>query len=119
MNLNELLPLAVIASSLLPALLIFALPEESVRLRTALNLFAAITKLALVGALLLGVHGGEEYAFRHTVLPGMDLVFKIDALALLFVTCRPCSGCSPRCMPSVISNMRRIAAASSASSACA
>jgi len=86
MNINELLPLAVIASSLLPALLIFTLPEESVRLRTALNLFAAVTKLALVGALLLGVHGGEEYAFRHTVLPGMDLVFKIDALALLFVS---------------------------------
>lgn len=86
MNLNELLPLAVIASSLLPALIIFTLPEESVRLRTALNLFAAVTKLALVAALLFGVHGGEEYAFRHTVLPGIDLVFKIDALALLFVS---------------------------------
>jgi multicomponent Na+:H+ antiporter subunit D len=86
MNINELLPLAVIASSLLPALIIFTLPEESVRLRTALNLFAAVTKLALVAVLLFGVHGGEEYAFRHTVLPGMDLVFKIDALALLFVS---------------------------------
>lgn len=86
MNINELLPLAVIASSLVPALLIFTLPEKSARLRTALNLFAAVTKLALVGALLIGVHGGEEYAFRHTVLPGMDLVFKIDALALLFVS---------------------------------
>lgn len=86
MNFSELLPLAVIASSLVPALIIFTLPEESVRLRTALNLFAAVTKLALVGALLLGVHGGEDYAFRHTVLPGIDLVFKIDALALLFVS---------------------------------
>ncbi|PKO35473.1 MAG: proton-conducting membrane transporter [Betaproteobacteria bacterium HGW-Betaproteobacteria-7] len=86
MNLNELLPLAVIASSLVPALLIFTLPEESVRLRTALNLFAAITKIILVGALLIGVRGGEDYAFRHTVLPGMDLVFKVDALALLFVS---------------------------------
>jgi multicomponent Na+:H+ antiporter subunit D len=86
MTQNELLPLAVISSSLLPGLIIFALPEDAVRLRTALNLFAAITKLALVGALLLGVHGGADYAVRHTVLPGIDLVFKIDALALLFVS---------------------------------
>lgn len=83
---NELLPLAVIASSLLPGLLIFALPENAFRLRTALNLFAAITKLALVGALLIGVHGGTDYAVRHTVLPGVELVFKVDALALLFVS---------------------------------
>ena len=86
MTINEWLPLAVIASSLLPGLVIFALPERRIRLRTALNLFAALTKLLLVGLLLAGVSAGEEYAFRYTVLPGVDLAFKADALALLFVS---------------------------------
>ena len=41
MTLNEALPLAVLASSLLPGLIIFALPAARVRLRTGLNLFGA------------------------------------------------------------------------------
>lgn len=86
MTLNEGLPLAVLASSLLPGLVIFALPEEWVGVRTLLNLFGALAKLFLVGALLAGVNAGELYGFRYTVLPGIDLVFKADALALLFVT---------------------------------
>ena len=86
MTLNEALPLAVLASSLLPGLIIFALPESRIRLRTALNLFGALTKIVLVGVLLVGVYAGETYGFRHTVLPGIELVFKADALALLFVS---------------------------------
>lgn len=85
MTLNEALPLAVLASSLLPGLIIFALPEARTRTRTALNLFGAIAKLALVAGLLAGVSAGQEYGFRHEVLPGLELVFKADALALLFM----------------------------------
>jgi len=85
MTANEALPLGVLASSLIPGLIIFALPESRIRLRTALNLFGAFAKLVLVGVLLAGVGAGEDYGFRHTVLPGLDLVFKADALALLFV----------------------------------
>lgn len=86
MSTSEALPLAVLASSLLPGLLIFALPERHVLLRTLLNLFAAVTKLALVGILIAGVHAGETYEARLAVLPGLDLVFKADALGLLFIT---------------------------------
>lgn len=86
MNLNEALPLGVLASSLVPGLIIFALPEKWVGLRTTLNLLGAFTKLALVGLLLAGVNAGESYGFRYTVLPGLELVFKADALALLFMT---------------------------------
>jgi multicomponent Na+:H+ antiporter subunit D len=105
MTLNEALPLAVLASSLLPGLIIFALPEARVRLRTLLNLFGATAKLILVGVLLASINAGEEYGSRHGVLPGVDLVFKADALALLFVTlsalrwpatCSP-SSCSMSC----------------------
>ena len=83
---DEALPLAVLASSLLPGLIIFALPERWSRLRTALNLFGATTKLILVSVLLLGVNAGHSFSFAYSVLPGIDLVLKADALALLFVT---------------------------------
>ena len=85
MTINEALPLAVLASSLLPALIIFALPEQRIGLRTALNLFGAVAKLVFVGLLLAGVQAGETYGFRYAVLPGIDLTFKVDALAMLFI----------------------------------
>jgi multicomponent Na+:H+ antiporter subunit D len=86
MTVNEALPLAVLASSLVPGLIIFSLPERRVWLRSALNLGGALSKLVFVVLLLAGVAAGEAYGFRHTVLPGIDLVFKADPLALLFVT---------------------------------
>lgn len=86
MTSNQWLPLAVIASSLLPGLIIFALPEKRVALRTALNLAGALAKAGLVGLLIAGVAAGEEYGLRHAIAPGIEIVFKADALALLFVT---------------------------------
>ncbi|MDD5404666.1 MAG: proton-conducting transporter membrane subunit [Sulfuricella sp.] len=78
--------MAVLATSLLPGLAIFALPEGWIVLRTTLNLFGAIAKLVLVAVLLAGVAAGEEYGVRFAVLPGLDLAFKADALGLLFVS---------------------------------
>ncbi len=86
MTTNEWLPLALLASSLLPGLFIFAIPEHRIARRTTLNLFGAIAKLILVGVLLNGVAAGEEYGFRFSVLPGLELAFKADALGLLFVS---------------------------------
>ena len=86
MTLNEGLLLAVLASSLLPGLVIFALPESWIGLRSTLNLFGAIAKIGLVFVLLAGVYAGESYAVRFMVLPGLDLAFKADALGLLFIT---------------------------------
>ena len=62
---HELLPLAVLASSLLPGLIIFALPETWIGVRTFLNVFGAIAKLGLVALLLAGVAAGEEYGERR------------------------------------------------------
>lgn len=86
MTTNEWLPLAVLASSLLPGLVIFALPEGWIARRTTLNLFGAIAKLVLVAVLLAGVSAGEEYGVRFTVMPGLDIAFKADALGLLFIS---------------------------------
>ncbi|MBW6520183.1 MAG: monovalent cation/H+ antiporter subunit D family protein [Desulfoarculaceae bacterium] len=85
MTLNEAMPLAVLASSLLPGLIIFLLPEAWIGRRTVLNLSGAVAKLVLVGVLLVGVQGGVDYGFGYAVLPGLDLLFKVDALGLLFM----------------------------------
>src|SRR5690606_20629526 len=71
--------------SLLPGLFIFMLPESWVGLRTTLNLFAALTKLALVALLIVGVQAGASYELNYAVLPGLDLAFKVDALGILFI----------------------------------
>ncbi|SFN77310.1 complex I subunit 5 family protein [Nitrosospira briensis] len=86
MNLNEALPLLVLGSSLVPGLIIFFLAETRFRLRTALNLAGAIIKLLLIGYMIWGVMDNQSYHFRHTVLPGLDLALKADALAILFVS---------------------------------
>jgi multicomponent Na+:H+ antiporter subunit D len=83
---DALLPVAVVLSSFLPGLVIFFLAESRIRLRTTLNLIGAVAKLALIGVMLWGVLNEREYVFSHSVLPGLDLVLKADALAMLFVS---------------------------------
>ncbi len=79
-------PLAVVASSLLPGLVIFLLPEDRRGLRAMLNLAGAFAKLGLVGLMLWNVGRFHEYEARMTVLPGLDLVLRADELSLLFMT---------------------------------
>lgn len=86
MSWNAASPLLVVASSFLPGLVIFGLPEERRQLRTALSLAGAGVKLVLIGFMLWGVALGEPYVFRHAVLPGLELVLHADALAMLFVS---------------------------------
>jgi multicomponent Na+:H+ antiporter subunit D len=84
MNPTTMLPLLVIASSLIPGLIIFFLSERRYTTRTVLNLGGATAKVLLVAYMLWGVAQGQTYQFQHTVLPGLDLMLRADALALLF-----------------------------------
>jgi multicomponent Na+:H+ antiporter subunit D len=86
MTLDNLLPVFALASSLVAGLVIFCIDESRDRLRIVLNMTGASIKLILVGVMLWGVAQGNEYAIRHTVIPGLDLVLQVDALALLFVS---------------------------------
>ncbi len=86
MSAGVLFPLALLGSSLLPGVIIFGLREESVRLRTALNLGGAVLKLLLVALMLRGVSDGRSYAVELAMLPGLELALVADPLALLFVT---------------------------------
>ncbi len=85
-SVDPLIPLAALLSSLLPGLAIFLLAESRHRTRATLNLAGATVKLALVGYMLWEFRTGREPIFRHTVLPGLDLVLRADALSLLFMT---------------------------------
>ncbi|MCW5171381.1 hypothetical protein B7L10_039345, partial [Burkholderia cenocepacia] len=81
-----LLPALLLASTLLTGLVILFLSERRHRERTVLNLAGTVATLALIVVMLWGVAGGREYVFVHTVLPGLDLMLRADALALLFGT---------------------------------
>ena len=86
MNWDAWIPLLVVASSLLPGLVIFGLAEDRVRTRTLLNLGGALVKFVLVGWMLWGVYEGHHYETRLALLPDLELVLRAGPLALLFVT---------------------------------
>ena len=86
MNWNEWLPLLVVVSSLVPGLVIFTLPENSIRLRTTLNIFGAVVKLVLVAWMLWGVYNQTHFETRLALLPDLELVLRAGPLALIFVT---------------------------------
>jgi len=84
---GALLPWLVVASSLVPGLVIFLLPNRARITRSTLNLAAAVLKLGLVGWLLGLSARGEFPESRLPFLPGgLDLVLRVDAPALLFAT---------------------------------
>lgn len=79
-----LMPLLLLGLSLLAGLVIFALPDRSRRSRTAVNLVAAILKVVLLVLLAPVVVDVDAPAWRSPLLPGIDLVLRIDTLSLLF-----------------------------------
>jgi multicomponent Na+:H+ antiporter subunit D len=81
-----LLPLLVLLTSLLPAVITFFLHQDSHRLRNALSLGGAVLKVALIVAMLVAVGQGASYETEIPLAPGLVLLLRIDALALLFVS---------------------------------
>ena len=86
MVITSLPSLLILASSLVTGLVIFFLKEQSVLLRTVLNLSGAGVKLILVGILMWGVYQGQTFEARLPLLPNIELVLHADALSLLFVS---------------------------------
>lgn len=82
----QALPLYIVLTSLVTAVLIFIAGEQRQRLRVVLNLAGTVLKLALIIVLLDAVRDGETFTWRMPLLPGLDLVLRADALALLFST---------------------------------
>ncbi|GGH45720.1 complex I subunit 5 family protein [Microbacterium album] len=78
-------PLIMVLLSLLAAVVIFALRDDQVRPRTAVNLVAAVAKIGLIVVLIPPVvEGGARPEFVMPFLPGIDFVLRVDPLALFF-----------------------------------
>ncbi len=86
MTANFWLPLAVLATSFITAILIFPLREEQVRLRTALNVAGALIKLLLVAMMFLGTFQGQTYEARFAFVGEIDFLLRVDYLSLLFAS---------------------------------
>jgi multicomponent Na+:H+ antiporter subunit D len=82
---SGLMPVMVLSTSLIPALIIFFLQERQQGLRTVVNLVGALAKLALVAVMIEGVARGVLYETRLVLLPELALVLRVDALSLLFL----------------------------------
>jgi multicomponent Na+:H+ antiporter subunit D len=85
MTTNAWLPLLVLASSLVPGLIIFTLPEKAVALRITLNLGGAVLKIILLVLMMIGVFHGVDYEVSIPLVPGIDFRLHADALSLMFV----------------------------------
>lgn len=83
---DNLMPLLIFMTSLLTGLVILFLSEEQRTLRTFLNIAGAVLKLVLIAIMIWGVFHEHSYETRLAIMPGLDLVFRVDALAILFVT---------------------------------
>ncbi len=83
---TALLPVAVLLSSLIPAIATFFLDQQSYRLRNTLSLGGSVLKLALIVAMLLAVAGGAAYEARLSLVPGLYILLRLDAVALLFLS---------------------------------
>lgn len=80
------LPLLTVAISLATGLAIFPLREDRVVLRSTLNLAGAFAKFTLVVIMLFSIAQGGSYETRLALAPGLELVLRVDALSLLFIT---------------------------------
>jgi len=84
--LYEAMPLWVLMTSLVTAVLVFIAGEPWQRLRVVFNVTGAVLKLVLVGIMLRGVHHGHEFAVHLPLLPDLAIVLRADALTMLFAT---------------------------------
>jgi multicomponent Na+:H+ antiporter subunit D len=80
------MPLWVVLSSLLAAVIILILGEPWHRTRVIINLIAAVIKIVLVGIMLWGVARGDIFGFNLKLLPGVELQLHADALTMLLST---------------------------------
>ncbi|UYV18300.1 monovalent cation/H+ antiporter subunit D family protein [Halomonas qaidamensis] len=78
------LPLTTLATSLFAAAVIFLLPEDARRLRTSINLIAAVSKIILVTLMVGRVSQGVEDTFSFQIVGGVEFVLRADALGVMF-----------------------------------
>lgn len=78
-------PLYAIVVSLVALVLIAATGQKRANLREFWTILAGIIKFALVVSMIPAVLGGKVFTFHVvTILPGLDIAFRVDSLGLAF-----------------------------------
>lgn len=83
---NATLLILLLASSALPALIIFLLPSRFELLRNSVNLFGVASKILFVALIFYGVLNNQNYTLSFEFLPHISFMLKVDELSLLFAT---------------------------------
>src|SRR5690606_37232410 len=85
-RMSQAMPLMLLLCSFVPSVVTLFLDDGSATLRNALSIGSALLKLGLIAFLIDGVERGVVYEERMEFVPGLYLLLRVDALALLFVT---------------------------------
>jgi multicomponent Na+:H+ antiporter subunit D len=81
----DYLPLFSILVSILGAVLIVLIGDRNPNLREAVSVIAGVLKFSFVSMLIPPFLKGEEISLKiATILPGIELAFKVDGLGILF-----------------------------------
>ena len=83
---NHTILFLLLASSALPALIIFLLPKEHELSRNSINLLGVLFKIFFVYLLLDGLIRGETFYYSFAFTPHTSFVLKVDHLSILFAT---------------------------------
>ncbi len=86
MDSNETILFLLLASSAIPAVVIFLLSEKSYTLRNGINLLGVSLKVFFVIYLIQAITNGEEFYYSFTFLPNITFLLKVDQLSLVFAT---------------------------------
>ena len=65
LGLTAAMPVLLLLTSLVPAAIIFLLPEDREGVRRTVNMAGAVLKVVLTAVLIAGVLDGVEYEFRR------------------------------------------------------
>ncbi|MFP3982110.1 MAG: complex I subunit 5 family protein [Desulfurivibrionaceae bacterium] len=78
--------IAILVSSFLPGVVIFAIAEESTRLRTSLNFMGALFKVILIVIMDIAIYLGRTFELRLPLFKGVEIFLNADPLSALFAT---------------------------------
>ena len=81
---SSLLAVAPLVLSTLVAVVVFLIPDPRTRARTTVNVTGAAVKLLIVVTLVPAVVAGARPEWRSALLPGIDLILRVEPLSLLF-----------------------------------
>jgi multicomponent Na+:H+ antiporter subunit D len=84
MDASAILPVAVLATSLVAAVTVFSLDENQQSLRTSVNLAAAVVKLVLIAWMVVRIADDARYELRFPVTSSVGFMLRADAIGVMF-----------------------------------